>query len=75
MPFLVFRHIDPDHGVIIIEKIFCKRFRKFGLTYPGCSQENKRTDRPAYILQPGTAAAYGIRQRSDRLILADNPVM
>ena len=39
--FLVFAHIDADHGVFIIEHEFGQGARQFGLAYTGRAEEDK----------------------------------
>src|SRR5690606_11458333 len=61
MPLLILGHIDPYHGIVIIEEIFCQGFRQFGFAYPCGSKEDKRAYRPFGILQSSPASPYRIR--------------
>ena len=70
MPFLVFRHIDPHHAVLVVEQEFCQGFCQFGLSYTGRPQEDEGSDRTFCVLQPGTAPADCIGDRPDGFILA-----
>ena len=75
MPLLVFRHVNANHVVLVVEQKFSKGFGKLGLPNTSGSQEDKRTNRTAFILQSGPTAANGIRNGGDGIILTNHPHM
>ena len=75
MPFLVFRHIDPHHIVLVVEQEFCQGFCQLGLSHTGRSQEDERTDRTLGVLQPGTAPADCVGNCPDGLVLAHDTLV
>ena len=75
MPFLVFRHIDPHHAVLVVEEEFCQGFCQFGLSHTGRPEEDERPDRAFRVLQPGTAPADCIGNCPDGFILAHDTLV
>jgi len=77
--FHEFAHVQPDHRVFVVEQDFGQGLAQFGLADAGRTQEQERADRPLRILQSATAAADGVRDRLDGLVLADqalvNPIL
>ena len=70
----IFRHVEPDHGAVIIEQVTCKRLGQLGLANARGSQEHERTHRPVGILQTGPCTAHGTRDGLNRLTLPHNPL-
>ena len=46
----VFRHVEADHGGLIVEQILGKRLGKFGLADAGGTEEHERTHRAVRVL-------------------------
>ena len=69
----VFRHVDPHHRALVVEKILRQRAGQFGLAHPGRAEENEARDRTVRVLQPGAGAKHRVGDRRDRLVLADHP--
>ena len=68
----VFRHVDADQRIFVVEQIFRQRLGQFGLADAGGPQEHERADRPVRILQAGARAPHGGRHRVHRFLLADD---
>ena len=62
-------HVDPDHGVFVVEQDFGQRLAKFGFADAGRAQKDERADRPVGVLQAGSAAADGVGDGGRRLRL------
>ena len=58
--------------VLIIEEVFGERTRRLGLPDAGGPEENEGADRAARILKPGPRTTNGIRNRRERLVLAQH---
>ena len=71
----VLRHIDANHGLLIIEQAFCQRFCKFSLTNAGRSEEQEAADRLLGISEPCTAAADRARYRRNGLVLSNHTLV
>ena len=72
VPLHIFRHVDTDHGGVVIEHELGERLAKLRLADPGRAEEHERAHRPARILEPGAGAANGVGDGGDRLFLADH---
>ena len=66
---LVFRHVDADHRVLVVEQEFGERLAQFGFSDAGRAEENERADRAIAILQPGARPSHSVRHRDDRFVL------
>jgi len=51
VPFLVFAHVQPNHGALVIEQELCQRPSQFRLAHTGGTEEDKGANRPVWILQ------------------------
>jgi len=71
----VLGHIDTDHRVFISEHDIRKRLGKLGLADAGRSEEDKRSDRTARILESHSAAAYRACNRFNSVVLPDYPLL
>ena len=71
----VFAHVDPDHGLLVIEQKFRERARQFRFPHPGWPKENERTDRAILVLQSGARSTDRVGHCFDRCILADDALM
>ena len=74
MFFHVLRHVDPDHGALVVEEEMGKGSREFGLADTRGPEEEKRTDGPVGVLESGAGAADRRRHGSDRVILPHDTV-
>ena len=70
--FLVFGHIDANHGVFVIEKGLGQRAGEFRLADTGRTQEDERADRAIRILEAAAGTENGIGHGFDGLVLSDN---
>jgi hypothetical protein len=68
----VLRHVEPHHGVLVVEQERGQRLGQLGLADTGRPKEQERADRPVRVLQAGARAAHGGRDRMHRLGLADD---
>ena len=68
----IFRHVDTNHRLIVVEKKSSQSFGQFGLAYAGWSQEQERTDWTIRVLQTSPCAAHRIGDRHNRFVLAYN---
>ena len=68
----VLGHVDPDHRPLVVEQELGERPRELGLADAGRAQEQERADGPVRIGQAGAGAAHGVRDRPERLRLADD---
>ena len=59
MLFHVFRHVDADQRIFIVEQIFRQRLGQFGLSDARRAEEHERTDRTVRILQARARAPHG----------------
>ena len=70
--FHVFGHVEPHHGLIVIEQELGQCLGQLGFTDTGRAEEQEGTDRPVRILQTGTRPAHGVGYGGNRLILTDD---
>ena len=71
----VFAHVDPDHGVLVVEQKFRERAGQLRFADASWSEKNERAERAIRILQTGAGAAHGVRNGFDRFVLADDALM
>ncbi len=72
---LIFGHINPHHGVFVIEEESRQGAGQFRLADAGRTEEDERADWPVGVLQAGPGAPDGVGDQADRFILADDPLM
>ena len=72
---LILRHIDADHGALVVEKVFGQGPGQLGFTDAGGSQENKAPDRPVRIFQAGTRAHHRLGHGHHGFVLPDHALM
>ena len=70
--FLIFTHINSGHHILVIEKEFSQRLRKFCLSDTCSSHEQERPYRSFLILQSGAGTSDCIQNRFYRQILSDH---
>src|SRR5581483_10654083 len=68
-----FRHVEPDHGLLIIEEKLGQRPAEFRFTNARWTEKNERADRTIRILQSRARPPYRVRNGMNRLVLADYP--
>ena len=71
----VLGHIDPDHGLVVVEHELGQSLRQFGLTDARRTQEDEAADGPVGIAQPRAVAADGIRHQRHRFVLPDDALV
>ena len=70
--FHILAHIEPDHGVLVVEHKLGERFCSLGLADTRRSQEHERAHGPMFFLQPYARSADRVGDSGDRLILAND---
>ena len=75
VPLLVLGHVEPHHRALVVEHELGERAGELGLADAGRPEEDERADRPVRILEPGARAAERVRDRLDRLVLADDALV
>jgi hypothetical protein len=65
-------HVEPDHGILVIEEVFSQGAGQLGFSYPRGAQEDEAADWPVRILETSSRPPDGIRNRRDRGVLADD---
>ena len=75
VPLLVLRHVEPDHRALVVEHELGQRPRQLGLADAGRAEEDERADRTVRVLQAGARPAQSVRDRLDRLVLADHALV
>jgi len=66
----VLRHVDPDHGLFVVEEELSEGARQLGFPDTGGSQEDEGPDGARGILKPSPRPANRLRYRVDGPILA-----
>ena len=59
----VFRHVDADHRLLVVEQELGERASQLGLADAGGAQEDERADRPVRVLDAGAGADDRVRPR------------
>ena len=72
---LVLRHIDADHGPLVVEQKRRQRPRQLRLADARRTQEDEAAHRPLRILQPRARADHRLRHRRHRFVLPDHPLV
>ena len=75
VPFHEFAHVDPDHGVFVIEEDFRQCLTELRLANASRAKKDKRTDGPTGVLQPTATATNCVGHGRDRFRLPDNALM
>ena len=66
----VLRHVDADHGPLVVEEELGQGPGRLGLSHTGRPEEDERAHGTIRILKPGPGPAHGVRHRRHRLGLA-----
>ena len=69
------RHVDADHGLVVVEQVLRQRAHQFGLADAGGTQEDEAADGPVGIAQSGAVAQDGVGHQLHGLVLADHAVL
>ena len=75
MLLLVLRHIDADHGALIVEQELGQRAGQLGFADAGGPKEHETADGPVGILQSGARPHHGFRHRLHGFVLAHHPLV
>ena len=75
MFFLVFTHVNADHGLLVVEQKQGQGLGQFGFADPGGAHEQKGTDRTVFVLQSGAVASHGFGHGLHGGILTDDPTV
>ena len=71
----VLGHVDADHRVLVAEQELGQRAAELGLADAGGAEEDERAGGALRVLDPGAGAADRLRDRGDRDLLADDPLV
>ena len=71
----VFRHVDAQHGGIVIKHELGECASHFGLPHPSRTEEEERPNGTARVTNAGTCAPDRIRDGRDRLVLVNHTVV
>jgi len=65
----VLTHVDPDHGVLVVNKNSASAREELGFPNASRSEKNKRTERTIRVLQTSAGTADCVGNGFDRFIL------
>src|SRR5918997_1675441 len=68
----VLRHVEPDHGALVIEEKLGQRASRFGFAHPGWAKKDERSERTVRVLETGPGPAEVVAPRRDGRLLADD---
>ena len=71
----VLAHVDAHHRLLVVEQELGERPGELGLADAGGPEEHERADRPVGVGQAGAAAADGVGDGGDGVVLADDPLV
>ena len=71
----VFGHVEPHHRVLVIEELLRQRLGELRLADARGTQEQERADRTLTVLDAGARTDHRVRNRIDRLVLSDHPLV
>ena len=71
----VLAHVERDQRVLVAEQELRERLGQLGLTDAGRAGEDERATGTLRVLEPGTRTPDRLRQRLDRLLLADDALV
>ena len=71
----VLAHVELDQRGLVTEEQLGESLGKLGLAHTGRAEEDERPARALGVLEAGTGTADRPRQRVDRVLLADNPLV
>ena len=75
VPLLVLAHIDTHHHVLIVEHHLGKGSCQLGLTHARGTEEEEGAYRAAAVAQTRAAAAYGVGDGADGLVLTHHTLV
>src|SRR5438445_12492218 len=71
----VLAHVDPDHGVFVVEQKFRECSAQFGFADTGRAKKNEGADWTIWILQTSPGAAHRVRNGLDRFVLPNHALV
>ncbi len=74
MLFHEFRHVDTNHGRVVLEEERGERLGQLRLADTSWAEEDERADRPVRVLKPGARTANRLRDGLDSFALPDDPL-
>ena len=72
---MVFAHVDTCHHRLVVEQVLGQGLRQLGLSDTGRAEEDKRRNRPLWVLQARAAAPYGVADGLYGLVLPDDALV
>ena len=73
--FLILRHVEAQHGGLVVEEEVCQRLSQLGLTSTGRAKEEERAHRLTLLVQSRTTLKDGIEDALDGVVLTHNSLM
>ena len=71
----VLRHVEAHHRVLVVEELLRERLRELRLADARRPEEKERAHRPVAVLDSGAGPEHRVRNRVDRLVLADHALV
>ena len=71
----VLRHVQPYHGLFVVEQELGQGAGQFGLAHPGRPEEDEAADGSLGVFEPGPASLYRLGDSGHRLLLVDYPLV
>ena len=72
VPLAELAHVEAHDRLLVVEERRRQRTRQLGLADTRRPEEQERPDRTLGVAHAGAAAAHGLRDRGDRVVLADD---
>ena len=73
--FLIFRHVEAQHGGLVIKKEVCQRLSQLGLTSTSRAEEEERAHWLSLLAQTRASLVNGIEDALDGVVLTHNALM
>src|ERR1700726_1862432 len=73
--FHIFAHVDPDHGVLVVEQKLRERAGELGFANASWTEKYKGAKRTIRVLQAGPGAADRVGDSFDRFVLTNHALM
>ncbi len=75
MLLAILTHIDANQSILVAKQEFGQRLGQLSLTNTGAAEEDEGANGPARVAETRAAAADGVGQRGDRLMLANDALV
>ncbi len=75
VPLLVLAHVQPHHGLLVVEQELGQGAGQLGLAHTRGAQEDKAADGPVGVLKARASATHGIGHGLHRLVLVHHPLV